>query len=327
MNNQITTLPQMTSFLTADATKNKINQIVGDKRDGAKFISTIVSAVQQTPALVQCEPGSLINGALLAHTLGLEPSPQLGYFYLVPFNKSVKNKDGSWGKIKIATPVIGYKGYIQLALRTGQYKVINALEVKRGELKSFNRLTEEIKFDWIENDEERVKLPTTGYVSVIQLNNGFFKALYWSKEKMDQHAIKYSTSYATDLKNNKKDSFWSQNFDEQAKKTMLRQIISKYGILSSELQDALKKDTALINEDGNLEYVDNIKSDLVNSDEEANEVSDGVVTINEQQQDELLQSIVNKGFKVPEWFKSKGIENVNYITVEEYENYMIELKK
>lgn len=324
MNNQIKkieTVPQMTAFLTTDAVKNKINGILGDKKSGAKFISTLVSAVQQTPALAQCDSGSLINCGLLAHTLGLEPSPQLGYFYLVPFNKSVRNADGSWEKIKVATPVLGYKGYIQLALRSGQYKNINTLEVKRGELKSYNRLTEELEFEWVENDLEREKLPTIGYVAALTLVNGFSKLIYWSKEKMEVHATKYSQSYAKDLKDKKQESFWSQNFDEQAKKTMIRQLISKWGVLTSELKEAYEKDTAYLKDNGEVEYVDNVKDDIFGE-----SAVEEVKTITEEQQDILLQAIVNKGLNIPDYFKSKNIENANYITVDEFNQMLKELE-
>lgn len=328
-NNQIvkkSPIASMTSFLTSDAVKNKINQIIGNPKDGAKFISTIISAVQQTPSLALCEQGSIVNCGLLAHTLNLEPSSQLGYFYIVPFNKKSKNNDGTWTESKVATPVIGYKGLIQLALRTGQYKSINAIEIKRGELKGFNRLTDEIEIAFEEDDVKRDKLPAIGYASVIELNNGFKKVLYWSKEKMDQHAIKYSTAYSTDLKYGKKDSFWSKNFDEQAKKTMLRQIISKYGIISTEIKEAIRVDSALIKDDGNIEYVDNLTNDI-SSEDDSSDISTGEIkTITQEQQDALLDAIVNNGFSVVDFLKENQIENVNYITVDEYELLLNKLK-
>lgn len=327
MNNELIKNPisAMTTFLTSDAVKGKVNQIIGDKNDGARLISTLVSAVQQNPGLANCERGSLINCALLAHTLKLEPSSQLGYFHLVPFNKSVKNRDGSWDKISVATAVIGYKGYIQLALRTGQYKSINAIEVKSKELKHFNRLTDEIDIVFEEDDAKREKLATIGYASVIELNNGFKKVLYWSKEKMEQHAIKYSTAYSNDLKYNKQESFWSKNFDEQAKKTMLRQIISKYGIISTEMQEALKKDTALIKDTGEVEYVDNVKPEY----EETEQIADtnpNDRVINEKEQDELLKTIVDANLKVAPFFTDRNIEDVNTITLSQFKELLNEIK-
>jgi recombination protein RecT len=322
--NQLTkSVSSLTTFLTSDAVKSKINSIVGDKKDGARLISTIVSAVQQNPSLAQCEQGSIVNCGLLAHTLKLEPSPQLGYFYLVPFKKNTKNPDGTWSQSSVSTPVIGYKGLIQLALRTGQYKSINAIEIKRGELVKFDRLTDEIEINFEEDDTKRDLLPTIGYASIIELTNGFRKVLYWSKEKVEQHAIKYSSAYAYDLKSKKQESFWSKNFDEQAKKTMLRQIISKYGIVSTEIQEALQKDSALIKDDGNVEYVDNKLNETGEIEDTLNET---VAIISQEQQDQLLEAILTRGLIVADYLKTKNVENINYVTVNEYEAMINELK-
>lgn len=234
----------ISAYLTADAVKNQINQVVGGK-DGQRFISAIVSAVNTNPALQECTNQSILSGALLGESLKLSPSPQLGQYYLVPFND--KNKG------KVAQFQLGYKGYIQLAIRSGQYKKLNVLAIKEGELIRFDPLNEEIEVRLIEDEEEREQANTIGYYAMFEYTNGFRKAIYWSKRKMEAHALKYSKGYQA----KKGYTFWEKDFDGMAYKTMLRQLISKWGILSIDMASAIDSDMAVINEDGTKDYVDN----------------------------------------------------------------------
>lgn len=234
----------ISAYLTADAVKNQINQVVGGK-DGQRFISAIVSAVNTNSALQECTNQSILSGALLGESLKLSPSPQLGQYYLVPFND--KNKG------KVAQFQIGYKGYIQLAIRSGQYKKLNVLAIKEGELIRFDPLNEEIEVRLIEDEEEREQANTIGYYAMFEYTNGFRKAIYWSKRKMEAHALKYSKGYQA----KKGYTFWEKDFDGMAYKTMLRQLISKWGIMSIDMASAIDSDMAVINEDGTKDYVDN----------------------------------------------------------------------
>lgn len=234
----------ISAYLTADAVKNQINQVVGGK-DGQRFISAIVSAVNTNPALQECTNQSILSGALLGESLKLSPSPQLGQYYLVPFND--KNKG------KVAQFQLGYKGYIQLAIRSGQYKRLNVLAIKEGELIRFDPLNEEIEVRLIEDEEEREQANTIGYYAMFEYTNGFRKAIYWSKRKMEAHALKYSKGYQA----KKGYTFWEKDFDGMAYKTMLRQLISKWGIMSIDMASAIDSDMAVINEDGTKDYVDN----------------------------------------------------------------------
>lgn len=234
----------ISAYLTADAVKNQINQVVGGK-DGQRFISAIVSAVNTNPALQECTNQSILSGALLGESLKLSPSPQLGQYYLVPFND--KNKG------KVAQFQLGYKGYIQLAIRSGQYKKLNVLAIKEGELIRFDPLNEEIEVRLIEDEEEREQANTIGYYAMFEYTNGFRKAIYWSKRKMEAHALKYSKGYQA----KKGYTFWEKDFDGMAYKTMLRQLISKWGIMSIDMASAIDSDMAVINEDGTKDYVDN----------------------------------------------------------------------
>ena len=234
----------ITAYLTQDAVKNQINSVVGSK-DGAKFVTSIVSAVNTNPALAECTNTSILSGALLGHSLNLSPSPQLGQYYLVPFKN---NKAG----VTEAQFQLGYKGYIQLAIRSGQYKKLNVLAIKEGELRSFDPLNEEIDVKIIEDEEEREQAKTIGYYAMFEYVNGFRKAIYWSKTKMEAHALKYSKGYQA----KKGYTFWEKDFDGMAYKTMLRQLISKWGIMSIDMMSAIDADMAVIHEDGTKDYVD-----------------------------------------------------------------------
>ena len=155
---------------------------------------------------------------------------------------------------KVAQFQLGYKGYIQLALRSGQYKKLNVLAIKEGELEYFDPLNEEIKVNlMIDKWDERENAPTVGYYAMFELVNGFRKAIYWSKGQMENHAITYSPGY----KVKKGYTFWEKNFDAMAYKTMLRQLISKWGVMSVEMQTAFDSDMAVIHEDGSKTYVEN----------------------------------------------------------------------
>ena len=239
-----------TSFMTSTAVQKKVNEIIGGEK-GQRFISSIISAVTTNPALKECSNESIFSGALLGESLNLSPSPQLGNYYLVPFN----DKDRG----KVATFQLGYKGYIQLAIRSGQYKKLNVLAIKEGELIKYDPLNEEIEVRLIEDEEEREKATTIGYYAMFEYINGFRKSLYWSKAKMEAHAMQYSQGYRA----KKGYTFWEKDFDAMAFKTMLRQLISKWGIMSVEMEKAYEGDMAVINEDGSKTYVDNPNNDNV----------------------------------------------------------------
>lgn len=248
------------TFMTSDAVKNKINQMIAGK-DGNKFITSIISLVSNNPAIAECEHSTILASALLGESLKLSPSPQLGQYYIVPFKEN--NKDGSL-KRTVAQFQIGYKGYIQLAIRSGYYKKMNVLSIKDGELVKYNPLDETIEADLIEDEEKRENTATIGYYAMFEYQNGFTKTIYWSKAKMEAHAKKYSQAYRTDLKRNWKYSFWSKDFDAMAYKTMLRQLISKWGIMSVEFQTAVTNDMAVLNDiESQPQFVDNIGEETI----------------------------------------------------------------
>ena len=241
--------PKFSVAIQSEGYKSLINNTLRDPKRANRFVANIMSAVSVNPMLQDCDAGTILSGGLLGESLNLSPSPQLGQFYLVPFNDKTRGK--------VATFQLGWHGYVQLAIRSGYYKKLNVLPVKQGELVRFNPLEEEIEINLIDNDTIREETPTIGYYAFFEYTNGFKKAIYWSKEKMEAHALKYSQGYRSDKKNHTEYTFWSKSFDDMAMKTMLRQLISKWGIMSTEMQEAYVKDQAVIDEKGNVDYVDN----------------------------------------------------------------------
>ena len=257
MNNQLQTQPKFSIAIQTDAYKKLINNTLGDSERSKRFIASISSAVATNPQLQKCDAGSILSGALLGEALNLSPSPQLGQYYLVPYEKK-QNINGQWVTVSSnAQFQLGYKGYIQLAIRSGQYKDIDVIEVREGEFLGRNKLTGKYQFEFIEDEVERENKPIIGYMAYFEYLNGFTKSIYWTKEKMQKHAIEYSQAYASDIKKNTSYSFWTKDFNGMAFKTMIRQLVSKWGVMSIELQEALNKDMAVVSTDGSYDYVDN----------------------------------------------------------------------
>ena len=245
--NQGNTKVGFTSFMTSTMVTKKVNEILGDGEAGKRFISAIVSAVNTNPVLKECDNASILSAGLLGEALKLSPSPQLGRYYLVPFNDKERGK--------VAQFQLGYKGYLELAMRSGQYKDINVIEIREGEYKGRNKLNGNPMFEFIEDDDIREDKPVIGYMASFELLNGFTKTLYWDKKKMEKHANTYSKGYQA----RKGYTFWEKDFDGMAFKTLLRQLISKWGIMSIDMQTAYEGDMAVINEDGTKTYVDAVE--------------------------------------------------------------------
>lgn len=247
-NNQLAEVKQQSiaTFLATDSVKENVAKIVGEK-DTQRFISSLVSAVQTNPSLAECTNKSLLNAALLGQSLNLPQSPQLANFYFVPFKNT---KAG----VTEATFQLGWRGYMALAMRSGQYKKIHVTDIREGELKAYNPIEDEYEFSPITDMQERLKKPVIGYYAYFVLVNGFKKTLYWSREQMDEHAKKYSQSYRKGWDS----SLWKSDFDKMAYKTMLRQLISKYGPMSVDMERAYVGDQSVIGDNGNVDYIDNI---------------------------------------------------------------------
>lgn len=237
--------PKFSQAINTAGYQKLINQTLGDPDRAKRFVAAISSAVAVNPQLQECDAGTILSGALVGESLGLSPSPQLGQYYLVPYNDKTRGK--------VAQFQIGYRGLYQLAIRSGYYKKINVLSIKEGELINFDPLEETIEVSLIPDEAEREKAKTIGYYAMFEYTNGFRKAIYWSKAKMEAHAMQYSKGYAKKTGY----TFWEKDFDSMAHKTMLRQLISKWGIMSIEMQKGYINDMAVIETDGTVNYLDN----------------------------------------------------------------------
>lgn len=237
--------------ITTPTYQRMINTALNDPKRASRFISGITSAVAVNPLLQDCDASTILSGALLGESLGLSPSPQLGQYYLVPFECKTGERDGHGNEIKVkkAQFQLGYKGYIQLALRSGYYRKLNVIAIKEGELMSYDPLNEEIYVKVMSDELARETAKTTGYYAFFEYLNGFRKCLYWSREKMEAHALRYSKGYAA----KKGYTFWEKDFDAMGFKTMLRQLISKWGVMSIELQQAYEADTELSADDSGVD--------------------------------------------------------------------------
>ena len=213
----ITPYSRFRDILKNDDVQDRFRQLL-DKR-APEFLSGLLSLVNADQKLLACQPSSILASAAKAAILRLPIAKELGFAYIVPFKDS-------------ATFILGYRGMIQLAIRTGQYHAINAAEIYEGEEIIVDRLTGGIKLNG-----KRTGDTVTGYVAYFKLKNGFEKFIYLSKEDTERHALRYSKAYQYGVNGGKKDSAWFTNFDDMGKKTVLRILLSRYGLMSIEMQD------------------------------------------------------------------------------------------
>lgn len=243
------------SIMNAESVQQQFKNALG--KNAGTFVASVIDLYNGDTGLQQCQPKQVVMEALKAAVLHLPINKALGYAYVIPF-KNTKKVNGQW--VKVYEPVfqMGYKGYIQLAMRTGQYRTINADAVYEGELRKVNKLTGEIAFDG-----ERTSDKVVGYFCYFELLNGFSKTLYMTVEQMANHAKRYSKGLVKyDDAGNKVDVTvdslvaladlpmapdsktvgWLGNFHGMAIKTVIRNLLSKYGYLSVEMQDAISND-------------------------------------------------------------------------------------
>lgn len=226
----ITTM--LNSLLDSEGYRKRFNELLGARTP--QFVSSIVSLVNADQNLQKAfyeAPITVVQSALKAATFNLPIDPNLGYAYIVPFNNRVKDQDGREHKRMEATFIIGYKGMNQLALRTGVYKTINVIDVREGELKSYNRLTEEIELEFVEDDEERDAIPIIGWVGYYRLINGTEKTIYMTRKQIEQHERRHR-------KGQYMGKGWREDFDSMAMKTVFRRLIGKWGLMSIDYQRA-----------------------------------------------------------------------------------------
>ena len=217
------------ALLNSDSVKKRFEEIL-EKR-APQYMSSIINLVNSDANLQKCDPMSVISSAMVAATLDLPIDKNLGYAWIVPYGNKANFQ-------------LGYKGYVQLALRTGKYRSINAIPIREGELVKWNPLTEELVVDF----EQRKSDAIIGYAGYFELVNGFRKTVYWSKEEIESHRKRFSKSGFG----------WKNDYDAMALKTVIRNMLSKWGILSVEMQEAYVKDIEQdeVQEKPNEQYID-----------------------------------------------------------------------
>lgn len=231
-----TTLGAIKQLLSTEEVKKRFTEVLGAK--APTFLGSIVSLVSSNTNFHGVDPNSIMSSAFIAATLDLPINSNLGFAYIVPY----ENRDGKKAQFQL-----GYKGFVQLALRTGQYETINATEIYDGELVKHNRLTGEIVIDETKRKSDKI----IGYASYFKLLNGFEKTYFMTIDEVTAHGKRYSKSFSNPR------AVWQTDFDGMAKKTVLKLLLSKFGILSVEMQKALEVDQAIVKEDSEVEYPDN----------------------------------------------------------------------
>ncbi len=237
---------QLTKFIRNDTVQQRINSLL-DKR-ASQFTTSLITIANTNNKIAKCEPSTVLNAALTAASMDLPLNPNLGFAYIVPYGNEAQFQ-------------MGWKGYIQLAQRSGRYKTISTTPVYEGQLVSNDPLRG-IVFDWTKPSEGKA----IGYVAFFELLNGFEKTLYMSAEEMHKHATRYSKSF-----NN---GPWKTDYDKMAMKTVLKLLINRFGPMSTEIEQAIVSDQAVITDDG-AKYVDSDIIDVEDSkatDEEKNAI-------------------------------------------------------
>lgn len=244
MEKQQTGLQRFNSTITNPRTQDYLQSVLGERKKS--FVNNLTALVANSTALQECDALGVMYAAIKATALDLPLDPNLGFAYVIPY------KNNKTGKID-AQFQIGYKGYIQLGMRSGQFKTINVRDVREGEIIGEDFVSGELQFKKVPNREKAVVI---GYVAFFRLVNGFEKMSFWTTEEIKSHALKYSKTYSSKIDTIKDASKWTTDFDAMAKKTAIKLLLSKYAPLSIEMQSAIKSDQAILSDKGE-EYIDN----------------------------------------------------------------------
>lgn len=247
-------LAKFNSTITNVRTQEYLTQVLGEKKNA--FVNNVTALVANNKALQECEPLSIMYAATKATALDLPLDQNLGFAYVIPFKNNKENKTE-------ATFMLGYRGLVQLAMRSGQFKTINVRDVREGEIIGEDFLSGELQFKKLP-DEEREKAKVVGYVAYFKLLNGFEKMSYWTVQELKNHGLRYSQTYASKNDWVRKNSKWETDFEAMSKKTTLKLLLSKYAPLSVDMQSAIKFDQAVIGENDSVRYVDNNSQSNIN---------------------------------------------------------------
>ena len=245
--------PALKTFFESANVQNKIKELVG--KNAATFATSVMQIANSNSMLKTADPMSILNAACMAATLNLPLQNGLGFAYIVPFRNNKEKKTEAQFQI-------GYKGFIQLAQRSGQFKRLVAIPVYKKQLLKKDFING-FEFDWEQTPEDG-ELPI-GYYAYFKLVNEFSAELYMTHEEIDAHAKKYSQTYRTYLEKKAKgqwaQSIWADNFEAMALKTVTKLLLSKQAPLSVEMQQAVLADQAVVKDVENQEfnYTDNIQ--------------------------------------------------------------------
>jgi recombination protein RecT len=264
-----TTTANLKAMFSSEDVAKRLKEILGKR--ASTFTTSVLQIVQSNELLKNADASSVLNAAMMAATLDLPLNNSLGFAYIIPFNN--KQKDGTWKTV--AQFQLGYKGFIQLAQRSGQFKSIDAKPVYEGQLVEDNSFAG-ISFNWSNKKSDNI----LGYAAYFQLLNGFEKVLYMTVNELQQHGTKYSQTFRKGF------GLWKDEFDTMAKKTVIKLLLSKYGPLSIDMQQAVISDQALITDDGQLEYID---TKVVTTDVDLAYVSDLISNANTKEDLELIE--------------------------------------
>lgn len=259
-NTQLSVTTQVKNMISQDAVKKKFTEVLGQK--APQFLASIVNVVAGSTQLKQCDPNTIMSAAFVAATYDLPIDSNLGFAAIVPYNNKKYNKQTEeWETHKEAQFQIMYKGFVQLAIRSGSYKRMNYAVVYKDELKYYNPITGEIRFvdDFSKCTMRDSEDPEgiAGYYARFEQIQGYTQELYMTKQAVENHARKYSMAYRYDIEKGKKSSKWTTDFEAMALKTVIKLLLSKWGTLSIEMQRAIQDDQKVYDEEGKGIYGDN----------------------------------------------------------------------
>lgn len=238
-------LKPFNDLIANESTQNHLSVVLAGKKE--TFVSNITALVANDTNLQDCDPLTILYAGIKATALGLMLDPNIGLAYVVPYYNSKTKK-------KEAQLQIGWRGFYQLAMRSGQFKCINVTDIREGEMSDFDLLSGSAKFKAMPNRES---LPVVGYAAYFMLNNGYAKTLYMTKGEVEVHAKRYSKTYGSDKEYIRDKSLWATDFDAMARKTVLKALLKNYGILCVEMQEAVASDQSVLDREGRPSYVDN----------------------------------------------------------------------
>jgi len=264
--------------ITNPRTQDYLVSVLGEKK--SSFVNNLTALVSNSRQLQECDPVSVMYAGIKATALDLPLDQNLGFAYVIPFKNNRDNKTEAQFQI-------GYKGFIQLAMRSGQFKTINVRDVREGEVISEDFVSGEITFRKLETNRESAK--TIGYVAYFKLINGFEKMSYWTSEEIEMHGKRYSQTYASKKDYIRDSSKWTTDFDAMAKKTVIKLLLSKYAPLSIEMQNAISSDQAVITEKGTV-YIDD--SEMPETNKKIVEIFENALNENDSMQGQQISEAV-----------------------------------